>query len=127
MSKRFKGESKNGKNPIEKITLCNPVADMAVSPPLPDAIPLDKEEITTLKETEDKITKLKLAIADLTMESERARENLITALNSLTKANEEFIGQARTIATAHGVDVDDPAKGRWSLDTQTMVLSRVVA
>lgn len=77
-----------------------------------------KEALTGLVTALDKA---KAKLGDFVVNVEIQKHKL---LQHVTESSNELNNMAGTIAAEHGIDVSDPSKGRWNLDTDTMTLNR---
>jgi hypothetical protein len=83
-----------------------------------EVITLKSSEMTDLEDLDIKIAQKKCLLADLYIKLQRATvevENL----------NKEFLDEAKKIALAHGIDVNDPATGQWDLNIKQKTLSKI--
>jgi hypothetical protein len=78
-----------------------------------------------LRQMEDVASKLKTAIADLHMQSRMIEKRVEEVATELVKVQEQFVTKAREFATNLGIDVDNPDKGRWDLDTTSMTFTKI--
>ena len=91
----------------------------------PSSVQLTISEGKALRQAEDAVVASKVKVADLYVQERLVRSAIDEELKEMLVVNQAFIGIVRKIATDHGIDVDDPSKGRWSLDTETMKFTKI--
>lgn len=89
------------------------------------AVPLSDEEQAKIRSAESRIIQLKCALADTELQLREMHDKQEQIVAELRKAGEGFFNEVREVARAHGIDPEDSSKGKWNLDTNTMVFSKV--
>lgn len=91
----------------------------------PTIIKLNEEDIAELRQLEGRVNLVKVALADvqmriLVLEAERAN-----VANEVKTAIDALLVVAAKMTSTHGIDSNDPSKGRWNIDTAAMTLTRI--
>lgn len=92
---------------------------------LTKSISLTEDEKKKLYLLENSAIKLKCYVCDLYVEQSKVTQKINEAINALEKAQNDFLEAAKNIATSYGIDVNDPNKGKWNLDTTSMKFTKI--
>jgi len=84
--------------------------------------PLEEAEI---RKADANLIRLKVALADVTLEAEVVEKKRKTVLRSIEKATKNYVDRVGGIARAHGIDPDDPKGGKWNFDAASMTFNRI--
>ena len=83
-----------------------------------------EEQAILTKINADMATKKNL-ICELSMQIHKLEADLGSALTSASNSQTELLNKATEIARSKGIDIDDPAKGKWNLDIDKMVFTKL--
>jgi hypothetical protein len=88
-------------------------------------ITLTTDETNDLKEVDNAVVRLKIALGELAQQKTALEATLAQAVLTLNEKQKEYVDKVRSLATDHGIDVDDPEKGRWNFNADTGVFNKL--
>lgn len=87
-------------------------------------IVITESERAELRVLEDQAVKLKCQVAEITFglrAQEQQRDQVLMSIQQVAKTFDERVA---VFARAHGIDVDDPQKGKWTFDGKEGTFTR---
>jgi hypothetical protein len=129
-NRRFKPDDfkKNSKNSVPAHSHSGHSHDHVHSDhvyPVGSEIKLTAEEQAALVKLNEDMAAEKNLIYDLSMQIHKLETDLNAALSKANNSQTELFTKATAIARAKGIDIDDPAKGKWNLDITKMVFTKL--
>jgi hypothetical protein len=92
-------------------------------------IVLEDAELEELREFDKKLADAKGQLADLVMQRrellKQADDSVEKVANTLETVRNDYIAAAKALAKTHGVDMDVPNQGNWSLSLSNKTLTKV--
>ena len=92
-------------------------------------IVLEDAELEELREFDKKLADAKGQLADLVMQRrellKQADDSVEKVANTLEAVRNDYIAVAKALAKVHGVDMDVPNQGNWSLSLSNKTLTKV--
>jgi hypothetical protein len=88
-------------------------------------ITLSDEEKATLKALETNLAEAKMTLANAQMQIMALEEQRVQIARKVVEVQNSFMDRVNDLAKDYGIDVTDPTKGRWDLNTATGVFSLV--
>jgi hypothetical protein len=86
---------------------------------------LNEDEMKQLKEIDNVCLNLKLTLANLYQQNQNTKNEMNKVSEELVNKQNEYINVVKTLAKSKNIDVDDPEKGKWNFDTDTMTFTKV--
>ncbi len=119
-----RASKKNGKAAGKNGTSKNGTRKKTVGPRTKKVVLSDAEkgEIAPLSQ---KLRELKAAMADTQLNIMRLESKRLELAEAIMKLDSALMDKAKGTAESHGIDLNDPSKGRWNLDTEGGVFTRV--
>ncbi len=90
-----------------------------------DNISLKEEELSDLKAIDKAALHLKVRLAELVQQQYNLNEQVDKAIAALNAKQDEYLVEVRKLASDHGIEVDNPEKGRWNFNVYTGVFSKL--
>lgn len=91
----------------------------------PDVITLTEEELVKLNDFDKKLNDLKGKLADGYLQKCAIDEALAKLTNIVNSVRAEFIAAAKVVAKVHGIDLDQPNQGNYSLNLAEKSLRKI--
>jgi len=106
-----------------KKTFGNPVTPRKAVEP--ESLKLTEDEVKALNLLDEGVLRAKLGLADLAMLMLQVEQKRNAGAQSVVNASKAYTDRVGAIAKEHGIDVDDPSKGRWNFDSKTSIFTRI--
>ena len=88
------------------------------------SVGLTKEEKEIVLPMGQKIRVLKMQLAEVQIKIMNLESRRMEIAEELVASDKRLHAEAKGVAASHGIDTEDPSKGRWTLDTDGGVFTR---